>query len=1018
MRILKIKIKNLNCIRCEWEIDFQSSPLYEAGLFAITGPTGAGKSTILDAITLALFNKIPRFDSTAISETFIEKAGSIITKNEIDCAVEVDYSCRKGVYRSKWSIAKNKKGGLRKYEMEITNPLTNEILVSGRKEVPNKNIEFIGLTYDQFIKSILLSQGEFSKFLKSNKDERGKLLEEITGMRIYRELGKRAFEISNEKNKAIKSKVDVIEAEESLIFSEAIEKELENKIYAADKEIKDNEEAKEEKSKAIQVKNNIAAIEREIYQHDLNKIEANDKLHAFRKTYSERINKHEQLLPYLTEIKSYINTIDELRKVEPEVEKENKALVYQNQSLELCINLINLLIKDEANKSNAITLLNNFRQKITSLITEKSNAHASMQMQQNRVFMLTKKEGLVRYKNIISKKNEEIEAEIRKDLLKIESEIDQYSEQYKIKPDKIKEAAQRFTEKRNRLVELKSWVETFSDNRTKISVIEKQIENSDSLIKEHSPAISTLNNDLELLLDKIEYVRNEILKKVQEQDLDEMRNSLKNGEPCPLCGSTHHPYIHEYIDNLHLLKKDLNELQEEKVKKENDRDKLLKISNTNQGIIDSNNTLKKVVEKEQQELIKKIEALRKQLAIEKVGNKQNVELMILQTDAEKQAVDNLQNLLTDKDNLEDFKNEFNELIGRTRLYEQAKFEVEKLYKGVDINKDSDKLSKQLSDIILASKNSEGNIKLYNKQIDALKSTCNQLESSLTKNLSALSYTSITDAGKDILEHTQFNALKHQLTDFEGSINTISGLVENAAKRKETETAKDDISKTLGQLNEELLIILQSLKENKNHLLEKTAQKTENDNRKNRILELKEQIKTVRANNLKWELLCKYIGDANGKNFSTFAQGLTLRKLIILANVRLKKLNDRYLLDVPKAEEDDDLTIIDTYLGEERRSVKTLSGGETFIVSLALALALSDLASRHIKIESLFIDEGFGTLDPESLDLAISTLEQLQTESNKTIGIISHVDSLKERIGTQIQLQKGSNGFSDIKITTV
>ena len=96
-------------------------------------------------------------------------------------------------------------------------------------------------------------------------------------------------------------------------------------------------------------------------------------------------------------------------------------------------------------------------------------------------------------------------------------------------------------------------------------------------------------------------------------------------------------------------------------------------------------------------------------------------------------------------------------------------------------------------------------------------------------------------------------------------------------------------------------------------------------------------------------------------------------------------------------------------------MRTLSGGETFIVSLALALALSDLASKNVKIESLYIDEGFGSLDPEALDVAISTLEQLQVESNKTIGIISHVDSLKERIETQIQLEKNSSGFSKIII---
>jgi exonuclease SbcC len=103
------------------------------------------------------------------------------------------------------------------------------------------------------------------------------------------------------------------------------------------------------------------------------------------------------------------------------------------------------------------------------------------------------------------------------------------------------------------------------------------------------------------------------------------------------------------------------------------------------------------------------------------------------------------------------------------------------------------------------------------------------------------------------------------------------------------------------------------------------------------------------------------------------------------------------------------------MGSSLRHVSTLSGGETFLLSMSLALGLSDLASRNIRIDSLFIDEGFGTLDPETLDQAISTLEKLQSSSQKMIGIISHVDALKERIQTQIQLIPNSNGISRLEI---
>ena len=250
---------------------------------------------------------------------------------------------------------------------------------------------------------------------------------------------------------------------------------------------------------------------------------------------------------------------------------------------------------------------------------------------------------------------------------------------------------------------------------------------------------------------------------------------------------------------------------------------------------------------------------------------------------------------------------------------------------------------------------------------------------------------------------------------EANVKSIKALIQRANETKQQLLLNDDTTKSAEQLLEERNAALQQLERDKQNLTDYHAQKKGNESRKNRIVKLKQQVDETRQANLKWELLCKYIGDAQGKTFSTFAQGLTLKKLIVLANERLRKLNDRYLLDIPLEEEDDDLIIIDIYLGEERRSVRTLSGGETFIVSLALALALSDLASKNVKIESLYIDEGFGSLDPEALDVAISTLEQLQVESNKTIGIISHVESLKERIETQIQLEKNSSGFSKIII---
>lgn len=166
--------------------------------------------------------------------------------------------------------------------------------------------------------------------------------------------------------------------------------------------------------------------------------------------------------------------------------------------------------------------------------------------------------------------------------------------------------------------------------------------------------------------------------------------------------------------------------------------------------------------------------------------------------------------------------------------------------------------------------------------------------------------------------------------------------------------------------------------------------------------------------LRWSKLNELIGQADGKKFRIFAQGLTLNKLVFLANQHLQQLNGRYLIQ-KSGDQDLELIIVDTFQADNTRSMNTLSGGESFLVSLALALALSDLAGKHAQIQSLFIDEGFGTLDENSLDLAITTLENLQA-NGKTIGVISHVQALKERISTQIKLVKKGSGFSDLQVS--
>ncbi|HII98218.1 MAG TPA: AAA family ATPase [Methanoregula sp.] len=182
-----------------------------------------------------------------------------------------------------------------------------------------------------------------------------------------------------------------------------------------------------------------------------------------------------------------------------------------------------------------------------------------------------------------------------------------------------------------------------------------------------------------------------------------------------------------------------------------------------------------------------------------------------------------------------------------------------------------------------------------------------------------------------------------------------------------------------------------------------------ESKKAKSLALAEEITRHKKEFEKWEKLHDLIGSADGKKFRVFAQGLTFENLVVQANRHLRSMSNRYLL-VRNMESQLDLDIMDNYQAGEIRSTKNLSGGERFLVSLALALGLSGMASDNVRIDSLFLDEGFGTLDEDTLETALEALSSLQREG-KIIGVISHVSALKERITVQIQVEPIGNGRS-------
>lgn len=214
------------------------------------------------------------------------------------------------------------------------------------------------------------------------------------------------------------------------------------------------------------------------------------------------------------------------------------------------------------------------------------------------------------------------------------------------------------------------------------------------------------------------------------------------------------------------------------------------------------------------------------------------------------------------------------------------------------------------------------------------------------------------------------------------------------------------------LSEDIVACQSANRETERLLSVVEARLLQQEQNKKRLMEIESEWKEKQTVAEQWAKLNKLIGSADGTKFKVIAQSYTLNLLLLHANKHLAYLSKRYRLQqVPGTLA---LQVIDCDMCDEVRTVYSLSGGESFLISLALALGLSSLSSNNLKVESLFIDEGFGSLDADSLRTAMEALEQLQMQGRK-IGVISHVQEMSERISVQIQLHKSVNGKSEITI---
>ncbi|MGO4817623.1 AAA family ATPase [Flavobacterium sp. W22_SRS_FP1] len=1004
MKICKIKFKNIHALKGEHTIDFENGVLGEAGLFVITGATGTGKSTILDVITLALYNKIPRIEKS-ITEKVIEEEGVVLTKNALDCYAEVEYAVKGKRYLSSWSIRRTRTGSLDKRKQELTEVSTGKILVSGVNEVVSENERIIGLNYNQFVQSMILAQGQFSKLLLAKKDDRNALLEEITGSSIYRKIGRAVFQRFRGVEEAVKTqqikmgetvllaaevlkeiKDDIVDKKPLFIANEAKLKELESKKALKESILKNNQRREinqTEWSTFLTDKKEVATQERQLEVHD--------KLVVFK----------DQML----QIEQADKTVVELS---AQVEKGKlRALDFETTKKEL-IKVACELTAKEVTEDKLEFLLEEFRKKVVSLQESEKEKLNEARLEAQRI-----KDKLQQLKGygITLMENENLPLQIEQELKIIEAEVT-------LKGLSTIDAVREKKDELSKLVlpanQLIGERKLYDEKNRGIAELKTKIKKEFTEIGGFIASEKLQKVELENLLPIVEKAKSELEDWKQRKSLDQHRSELEPGEPCPLCGSENHPYAESVED---VLVSSLQEKADELSKKlEELKSTLVQTEAKKAGLQASN--LKDEFDLEKREVAFKvlendIAKLCSQLNWNKEDTLEKWQSEFTALQLEQTELEKLEKYIRAKVVLNEIEVLNVSYSILKKAYFQAKETLVSVYNKNDINTAVSDLNSKFS--VCRSEINGLRTQLVEFTASRTKTSDlkEQLLAVLIPELQKKEIDSLVMLKSKILEESTANQIRKKLQILKNNEIRLQTNLKAIDEALAEEERLNDTSVTLDELKEVLPKLVQELTELQKHIWDQ-EKRIEIDTQNRAKQKSSQELLDALTKDLSlWNKMNMLIGDAMGKKFSNFVQDLTLRQLLEYGNQRLRGFSDRYLLDV--ANDSDGLKVIDTYMGNTKRSVSSLSGGETFKLSLALAFGLSDLAARNVEIESLFIDEGFGSLDPESLDQAISILENMQNESNKSIGIISHVGELKDRIASKIKLVRTGAGYSTIEI---
>ncbi|MEO1528129.1 MAG: AAA family ATPase [Planctomycetota bacterium] len=976
MRVLRIRLHNLNSLKGRHEIDFTKSPLVDSGLFVITGPTGAGKTTILDALTLALYGKAARYGTDSNPE-------HVMTRRCGECSAEVEFEVRSGTFRAVWERrrARKKPDGALQPAKRYVYDAAGEPLAQQIREAEEKIVELIGLNYDRFLRSVLLAQGDFARFLKANANERAEVLESLTGTVIFSQLGALAQSEAARREREFESKENELGRIE--VLEEKSRRDLLSLIETGEQQSKQLRERFESGSKEL------AAIER------LEKARHSESLAVQRE--QQLVKEHEDSRADLERLERHRST-NEFTSLLAELDSSEKTLKLATQN------------RGAAEKRFA------------------ENSHALAEAQHSFVASV----------GASLRKNEKESARAQETLKRqtaLLKELEQWFEEHdsdatlsNVVADAVAALAE-LRASRDSLHELRGHWITIGSELTE-GFANQLPERLDELDEE------TLRESLPALLEKVDAEservamsqasletelghRTDHLRRAQTMaDVERHRHTLVDGEPCPLCGATKHPYAIDTAPDpeIEKLRKRVSECEKElnqtKVRQEAIRRGRARLENGIGKLLEAHGRVGK------NELAAEEQLAPVEIALPASGREEALVLEL--RDRDRRYREQRQKETDAKRSCQDAEQLLAAVLGES---EKLREMLSELTPGGAASQ-LQLIEESLPDVDTAAfdyqqrfeehKDSEGRLeerkRVERNAMDRVKN--NQAE--MTRALSGSAFVSIDALREARVESEQAERLAQLEQRLTKGI-TEARAVLSMTRRDIEELLSQNVLEGEAALARRAEIV--ELQQETEKLIRELTTHREQLRRDDENLKRREEVQQQLGNELTelkvWRQLKELIGSHDGSKFRRYAQSISLDILTRRANRHLQTLSDRYLIRRDEIEPLK-LQIEDLHQAGVRRPMASLSGGESFLVSLALALGLSELAGRNVRIDSLFIDEGFGTLDPETLEVALAALESLR-QDDKMVGLISHVEILKERIHTQIVVEKRSAGMSQLRI---